>query len=99
VAICGGLTVAVAASEHAYAAGRRSVAHVYSTGVCLMASLHWMASRPDGDLIEYCLSTSPFMRELVTSAPALEDGYLPVPSTPGLGIDLDQGIIERYRVA
>ncbi len=99
VAICGGLTVAHAVSELAYAAGRSTVAHAFSTGVCLMASLHWMASRPDGELVEYCLAPSPFVRELVTTQPALEDGSLRVPDTPGLGIELDRELIDRYRVA
>jgi L-rhamnonate dehydratase len=99
VAICGGLTVARAASERAYAAGRTTVAHAFSTGVCLMASLHWMASRPDGDLVEYCLAPSPFVSDLVTTRPALEDGFLTVPDTPGLGISLDRAMIDRYRVA
>lgn len=99
VAICGGLTVARTASELAFAAGRRTVAHAFSTGVCLMASLHWMASRPDGELVEYCLAPSPFVRDLVTTQPGLEDGYLPVPDTPGLGIELDRSLIDRYRVA
>jgi L-rhamnonate dehydratase len=99
VAICGGLTVAREASELAYAAGRRTVAHAFSTGICLMASLHWMASRPDGDLVEYCLAPSPFARDLVTTQPALEDGFLRVPDTPGLGIELDRALIDRFRVA
>lgn len=99
VAICGGLTVAREASELAFAAGRRTVAHAFSTGICLMASLHWMASRPDGDLVEYCLAPSPFVRDLVTTQPALEDGHLRVPDTPGLGIELDRSLIDRYRVA
>jgi L-alanine-DL-glutamate epimerase-like enolase superfamily enzyme len=99
VAICGGLTVAREVAELAFAAGRRTVAHAFSTGVCLMASLHWMASRPDGELVEYCLAPSPFVRSLVTSQPALEDGFLQVPDTPGLGIELDLSLIDRYRVA
>jgi L-rhamnonate dehydratase len=98
VAICGGLTVAREASEIAYAAGRRTVAHAFSTGVCLMASLHWMASRPDGELVEYCLSPSPFMRDLVTTQPTLEDGFLQVPDIPGLGIELDQDVLDRHRL-
>jgi L-alanine-DL-glutamate epimerase-like enolase superfamily enzyme len=99
VSICGGLTVGLAVAELAQAVGRRTVAHSFSTGVALLASLHLMASRPDGDLVEYCLSPSPFMQQLVASQPALDqDGFLPVPETPGLGIELDQSIVERYRV-
>lgn len=99
VTICGGLTVAVEASEAAYSAGRRTVAHSFSTGVSLMASLHWMASRPDGELVEFCLSTSPLTRDLVTTVPRLENGRLAVPDGPGLGVELDPHVVQRYDVA
>ena len=98
VAICGGLTVARQASEMARAAGRRAVPHCFSTGVNLAASLHWMAACPDGDLVEYCLRPSPLMRNLVRNLPPLQDGRVPVPQGPGLGIELDEGIIDEFRV-
>ncbi len=98
VAICGGLTVARQASEMARAAGRLAVPHCFSTGINLAASLHWMASCPDGDLVEYCLRPSPLMRKLVRNLPPLEDGRVTVPQEPGLGIELDDEIIERYQV-
>jgi L-alanine-DL-glutamate epimerase-like enolase superfamily enzyme len=91
--------VALEASVIAHAAGRRTVAHCFSSGVALMASLHWMASRPDGDLVEYCLSPSPLMRDLVTTQPPLEDGFVRVPDGPGLGIELDWDLVAHYRVA
>ena len=99
VAICGGLTVARQASDLARAARRRCVPHCFSTGVNLAASLHWMAACPDGDLVEYCLRPSPLLRNLVRNLPPLEDGRVPVPQGPGLGIELDERIIQEYRVA
>jgi L-alanine-DL-glutamate epimerase-like enolase superfamily enzyme len=98
VAFCGGLTVCREASRLARAAGRRCVAHCFSTGINLTASLHWMASCPDGDLIEYCLRPSPLLRHLVRNLPPLVDGRVPVPEGPGLGIELDEEVLERYRV-
>ena len=98
VAICGGLTVSREASRLAEAAGRRCVPHCFSTGINLAASLHWMASCAHGDLVEYCLRESPLMRKLVRNLPPLIDGRVPVPAGPGLGIELDEAIIERYRV-
>jgi L-alanine-DL-glutamate epimerase-like enolase superfamily enzyme len=98
VAICGGLTVARQASEMARAAGRRAVPHCFSTGVNLAASLHWMAACPEGDLVEYCLRPSPLMRRLVRNLPPLEEGRVPVPEGPGLGIELDEEVIAQFRV-
>ncbi len=98
VAICGGLTVAVQASALADAAGRRYVPHCFSTGINLAASLHWMAACEHGDLIEYCLRPSPLLRKLVRNLPPLVDGRVPLPEGPGLGIELDEEIIEQFRV-
>jgi L-alanine-DL-glutamate epimerase-like enolase superfamily enzyme len=98
VAICGGLTVCRQVSEMCLKNGRRVVPHCFSTGINLTASLHWMATVPTGDLVEYCLRPSPLMRKLVRNLPPLVDGRVPVPSGPGLGIELDQAIIDEFRV-
>ena len=98
VAFCGGLTVCKKVSDLAQKEGRRCVPHCFSTGINLMASLHWMASIPNGGLVEYCLRPSPLMRKLVKNLPALENGRVAVPQGPGLGIELDLEILDRYRV-
>ena len=81
------------------AGGRRCVPHCFSTGINLTASLHWIATVPDGDLVEYCLRPSPLMRALVRNLPPLEDGRVAVPQGPGLGIELDETVVDRYRVS
>ena len=98
VAFCGGLTVCRRVSDLCQTHGRRSVPHCFSTGINLCASLHWMASVPNGDLVEYCLRPSPLMRKLVKNLPPLVDGRVAVPTSPGLGIELDEDIIREYRV-
>ncbi len=98
VAFCGGLTVCRRVSDMCQQHGRRAVPHCFSTGVNLTASLHWMASVPNGDLVEYCLRPSPLMRKLVKNLPPLVDGRVPVPTGAGLGVELDETIVEEYRV-
>jgi L-alanine-DL-glutamate epimerase-like enolase superfamily enzyme len=58
-----------------------------------------MAASPEGDLVEYCLRPSPLIRRLVRNLPPLIDGRVPVPDGPGLGIELDEAVLEQYRVA
>ena len=41
-----------------------AVPHCFSTGVNLLASLHWAAAA-DLELCEYCMAPSPLMRHLV----------------------------------
>ncbi len=98
VAFCGGLTVCRRVSDMCDLQGRRAVPHCFSTGINLTASLHWMASIADGDLVEYCLQPSPLMRKLVSNLPPLIDGRVPVPDAPGLGIELDADILDEFRV-
>ena len=38
------------------------------------------------------------MRKLVKNLPPLVDGRVPVPDGPGLGIELDEQIINEFRV-
>ena len=99
VAFCGGLTVCRRVSALCQKFGRRVVPHCFSTGINLAASLHWMASDPGGDLVEYCLRPSPLMRKLVQNLPPVENGRVPVPDGPGLGIQLDEDVIDEFRVA
>jgi L-alanine-DL-glutamate epimerase-like enolase superfamily enzyme len=98
VAFCGGLTVCRRVSAMTEARGLRAVPHCFSTGINLAASLHWMASVGNGDLVEYCLRPSPLMRSLVANLPPLVDGRVPVPTGAGLGIELDPEIVAKYRV-
>ena len=99
VAFCGGLTVCKRVSDMCQQHERRPVPHCFSTGINLAASLHWMASVPNGDLCEYCLRPSPLMRKLVKNLPPLVDGRAQVPMGPGLGIELDEDIVSEFRVS
>lgn len=73
--------------------------HCFSTGVSLCASLHWMAAT-GGNLCEYCFAPSPLMRELVNPLPQLgADGFVDVPTAPGLGVQLDPAVLAAYRVS
>jgi len=56
---------------------------------------------PDDPLIEMLspdLYDSPLRQELVHPEPQLENGSLPLPAEPGLGIELDEEAVARYRV-
>jgi L-alanine-DL-glutamate epimerase-like enolase superfamily enzyme len=36
--------------------------------------------------------------DIVTEMPTMEDGCLVVPTGPGLGVELDEGAVAKYRV-
>ena len=48
---------------------------------------------------EFNETRSPLVRDLVRYPLKLEDGHLRVPAGPGLGVEVDEAAVTRYRVA
>jgi D-galactarolactone cycloisomerase len=48
-------------------------------------------------LLEYDRSSHPFRQQLTTTPIELVDGWVNIPSKPGLGIEVDRSILEKYR--
>ena len=44
------------------------------------------------------LYVSPLRAELVSPEPAIDNGTIALPTQPGLGIELDEDAVQRYRV-
>jgi L-alanine-DL-glutamate epimerase-like enolase superfamily enzyme len=95
---CGGISEMRHIYELANHFGAQLVPHGFSTGILLAATTHFLAACEFGELIEYSQSDSPLFRTLVKNMLPLEDGHVPVPDTPGLGVVLDEDVLERYRV-
>ena len=98
LARCGGLTVARQIRELVRGTGTRIVPHCFSTGVLVTASLHFAAALDEPTYSEYSVASSPFVSRILTRPFALADGRLPVPTGPGLGIELDDELVESLRV-
>jgi len=49
--------------------------------------------------IEFNTSQGPLSRQLVKQPMALVDGSLDVPTLPGLGVEVDEQMIDKYRIA
>ena len=92
----GGLTVARHVAELAQEQGIRAVPHAFGTGVVLAASAQWAAAT--GSATEHSLSSSPLARDLIAHDMRFADGMLHLPLAPGLGVELDEDVVSRYRV-
>jgi L-alanine-DL-glutamate epimerase-like enolase superfamily enzyme len=75
------------------------VPHNWSTAVNTAASLHLAVSSPDGFLCEYKQEPNPLVHDLVKEKFEVKNGKLQVPEGPGLGIDLNEKVIKKLRVA
>ena len=96
VAKIGGITELVKAIAHLNSRGIRAVPHAPFLGPALMAAIHVIAAMPEDVLCEhrFCdLAESPLGDAVVS-----HNGRLAVPDGPGLGFEIDQGVIEKYRV-
>ncbi|MCG8482468.1 MAG: mandelate racemase/muconate lactonizing enzyme family protein [Clostridia bacterium] len=95
---CGGITEAKKIYDMAAMDGTQLVPHGFSTGILIAATVHFLASCEYGTLIEYSQSTSPLFKYLVSNMIEFNEGYVEVPDSPGLGIELNEDIISRYRI-
>jgi L-alanine-DL-glutamate epimerase-like enolase superfamily enzyme len=76
-----------------------ALAHAFNVPVCghvlPEVHLHLLASIPNGHMVEYV----PRSAAILQAMPALEDGCLVAPKSPGLGLALDENAVRRYRVS
>ena len=94
-----GITDASRVADMAEDRGVRVVNHFYTNGIGLAASLHWLASRQSAFLLEYCVEETPIRWELTKQEMKIDaEGFVHVPEGPGLGVDLNEEVVERYRV-
>jgi L-alanine-DL-glutamate epimerase-like enolase superfamily enzyme len=99
---CGGLTELRRIAELAAREGAVVVPHHWKTGISFAASAHFQAATPNVPYVELLspvVFDSPLRAELTGPDPKLEDGTLPLPTAPGLGVELVDEVVERYAVA
>ena len=105
--LCGGLTVGRDIFALSKLAHVRMSPHVWGSAVGLAAALHYAASLtpwPHSDaipqplLLEYDRGKNALRDEILISPLRQVDGHLAVPKGPGLGIELNWDVIEKYRV-
>jgi L-rhamnonate dehydratase len=96
---CGGFTVARKIVHMAERANVLVIPHSWSSDLLTAASLHLNAFQRRAVLVEFNTSQGPLSREMVKEPLSMQDGYLAVPSGPGLGVEVNEQTIERYRIA
>ena len=105
ISIAGGFTVCRQVEALAGAHGVGVLPHMWGTSIRLAATLHWQAAIPDAPglfpepcLLEFDMTENALRTELSREPFQLEDGAVAVPSAPGLGIEIDREVLERYTV-
>ena len=97
--ICGGVDEAYLMARTARLKGARVVMHLHGGPISFAANLHVAAAVPGVDVIEYPFHLSPVMNRVASDAgfgiDAIVDGCIAVPSASGLGISVDESVIEE----
>lgn len=72
-------------------------AHTWSSAINTAASLHLTASTPNYVVLELKPLPNPMQHELVKQPFEQRDGWIEVPERPGLGIEVDETVVNKYR--
>lgn len=102
----GGIGECSAVAWMADAAGVAYAPHTgSSSAVAMAAAQHLAAATPNFLIYEYMVSDwsatqkNPLRDDLVAGDPIrVEDGHIPLPAGPGLGIELNESVVQRYRI-
>ena len=104
--ICGGVGDSVAIADMATIHGVTTVPHASNNAVGIAASLQIVATLADATrspsvpdpLLEIGIDDNPNRVKLLVDPPQIEDGWLPVPTTPGLGIEIDEDYLRSTAI-
>jgi L-alanine-DL-glutamate epimerase-like enolase superfamily enzyme len=94
-----GFSEAMRIADLAEDRSRKVVNHFWTTGINMAASLHFLAARKTSFILEYGVEETPIRWKVTKQRMDIDsEGYVHVPEGPGLGIDLNEDVIEQFRV-
>jgi L-alanine-DL-glutamate epimerase-like enolase superfamily enzyme len=97
---CGGLTEIRRIAEMCALEGVQVIPHGWKTGITAQCGRHFQAACPAAPLFEFIspqVYDSPLRRDLVSPEPEVQDGVMDLPEGAGLGIELAEDVVQRYR--
>ena len=98
IATSGGILETKKIGDLAQEHGIAMAMHMAGTPVCAMASVHCAAATENFLVLENHSVDTPWWDQLVTGLPhpIIQDGYITVPTSPGLGISLNEEAIKAH---
>lgn len=106
ICACGGITEAKRISALSTTYGVDLVPHTWGSAIGIHTALHFISNlenmpgrmqEPDF-LMEYDQTENSLREKLTNTKIELVDGYIEVPNTPGLGIEVNQEVLDKFTV-
>lgn len=73
--------------------------HAFSSALTLVASMHLLASIPNGLMLEFDQNPNALRQDLLKEPIATDgQGFVTLPERPGLGVELEPATVEKYRL-
>ena len=106
--VCGGISEWTKILALAQAFGVWTIPHCWGSGIALAAALHALATIPlfphtanpvpmqNEPVIEYDRNYNPLRDDLLKGGFKLTGGRVEVPDLPGLGVEIDMNVLEKY---
>jgi L-alanine-DL-glutamate epimerase-like enolase superfamily enzyme len=99
VTMAGGLTELLRIAALAHARGKRVVTHGYKSNITIAANLAFLAQHWEEEPLEYSTSESPLRWHLTREEfPIGADGTVEVPARPGLGVSINEKMVDKFRL-
>lgn len=94
---CGGITEGLEISRDIVGSGRRLCLHNFGGAIGLYVSANVMAAVDGADWLEMDANPNPSFENVLTITPTVRDGFLDLPGGPGLGIELNETALAKWR--
>jgi L-rhamnonate dehydratase len=93
-----GFTQAMRIAAYAQRHGRKVCNHNFTTDINTAASLHFLCAIENALVMEYCVEPGEISQHLAKRPVTIRDGVAHLPQGPGLGVEPNPEIIEKYLV-
>ena len=99
MARCGGIGIAKKISDIAAMKDIPVIPHAFKTGILMSASLQYVAAAKNAFTLEYICQETVLSKRLIKHHFSIDpNGIVRIPDAPGLGIEIDEAVLEEYAV-
>lgn len=98
VSRCGGVSETIRIGQLAAQHNLPIATHTWNDAIAIMANAHVVAAMPNGLTVEIDRTGNALVDELLVESLQVTNGELQLSGAPGLGITLNDAVIDRYRI-